>query len=332
MIKDEEYIAFLKSIISCISHGDYYSVKDGVLFNADGTVLVKYPGNREEKEYVIPEGTSEIGPRAFQRCDHLEKISLPGSLKVIGEFAFWSCGALEEIEYSKDTMIETVGENAFNRCDSLKEIELPPVKVIEQSAFWGCGSLQTVHLAEGTREIGDNVFTDAAVSAPVFPKSLKKIGDYAFGTVLSNDGFLPGSAEVIRIPSGLTEIGYHAFEKIGNTQFEVDPGNTEFSAEDGFLMDADGNFLILCPPGRSGKVEVPEGVTAIRGDAFDHAAGITDIVIPESVIFIENLGIAELSKGENGEYRQAVPVTIHCKKGSFAEQYAIRKGIPYETE
>ena len=311
---------------------EYYSVKDGVLFNADGTVLVKYPCNREEKEYVIPEGTSEIGPRAFQRCDHLEKISLPGSLKVIGEYAFWSCGALEEIEYSKDTMMETVGENAFNGCDSLKEIEMPPVRVIENSAFWGCGSLQTVHLAEGTREIGDYVFTDAAVSAPVFPESLKRIGNAAYGTGISGDGFLPGSAEVIRIPSGLTEIGYHAFEKIGNTQFEVDPGNTEFSAEDGFLMDADGNFLILCPPGRSGKVEVPEGVTAIRGDAFDHAAGITDIVIPESVIFIENLGIAELSKGENGEYRQAVPVTIHCKKGSFAEQYATRKGIPYETE
>ena len=28
MIKDEEYINFLKSIISCISHGDYYSVKE----------------------------------------------------------------------------------------------------------------------------------------------------------------------------------------------------------------------------------------------------------------------------------------------------------------
>ena len=28
MIRDEEYISFLKSIISCISHGDYYSVKE----------------------------------------------------------------------------------------------------------------------------------------------------------------------------------------------------------------------------------------------------------------------------------------------------------------
>ncbi|MEE0866602.1 MAG: hypothetical protein U0L98_07500 [Clostridia bacterium] len=28
MIRDEEYISFLKSIISCISYGDYYSVKE----------------------------------------------------------------------------------------------------------------------------------------------------------------------------------------------------------------------------------------------------------------------------------------------------------------
>jgi len=28
MVKDEEYIKFLKAIISCISHGDYYSVKE----------------------------------------------------------------------------------------------------------------------------------------------------------------------------------------------------------------------------------------------------------------------------------------------------------------
>ena len=28
MIKDEDYIAFLKSIIACVSYGDYYSVKE----------------------------------------------------------------------------------------------------------------------------------------------------------------------------------------------------------------------------------------------------------------------------------------------------------------
>ena len=28
MVKDEEYINFLKMIIACVSHGDYYSVKE----------------------------------------------------------------------------------------------------------------------------------------------------------------------------------------------------------------------------------------------------------------------------------------------------------------
>ncbi len=28
MVSDEKYITFLKRVISCISHGDYYSVKE----------------------------------------------------------------------------------------------------------------------------------------------------------------------------------------------------------------------------------------------------------------------------------------------------------------
>ncbi|MCI8759600.1 MAG: hypothetical protein HFJ34_00470 [Clostridia bacterium] len=28
MVNDEKYIAFLKQVIACISHGDYYSVKE----------------------------------------------------------------------------------------------------------------------------------------------------------------------------------------------------------------------------------------------------------------------------------------------------------------
>lgn len=28
MINDEKYISFLKQIIACISHGDYYAVKE----------------------------------------------------------------------------------------------------------------------------------------------------------------------------------------------------------------------------------------------------------------------------------------------------------------
>lgn len=28
MVNDEKYISFLKQIIACVSHGDYYSVKE----------------------------------------------------------------------------------------------------------------------------------------------------------------------------------------------------------------------------------------------------------------------------------------------------------------
>lgn len=28
MVKDEEYVDFLKMIVACVSHGDYYAVKE----------------------------------------------------------------------------------------------------------------------------------------------------------------------------------------------------------------------------------------------------------------------------------------------------------------
>lgn len=50
MIKDEEYIGFLKSIISCISHGDYYSVKE--LSNLELERMKKIQKEKEKNRYI----------------------------------------------------------------------------------------------------------------------------------------------------------------------------------------------------------------------------------------------------------------------------------------
>ena len=49
MIKDEEYIGFLKSIISCISHGDYYSVKE--LSNLELERMKKIQKEKEKNRF-----------------------------------------------------------------------------------------------------------------------------------------------------------------------------------------------------------------------------------------------------------------------------------------
>lgn len=49
MVKDEDYIAFLKSIIACVSYGDYYSVKE--LSNLELEKMYKITGKKETKFY-----------------------------------------------------------------------------------------------------------------------------------------------------------------------------------------------------------------------------------------------------------------------------------------
>ena len=61
MVNDEEYVRFLKLIISCINHGDYFSVKE--LSNLELEKMRKKTNKDSEKVYLIDE---------LDRCFHPE--------------------------------------------------------------------------------------------------------------------------------------------------------------------------------------------------------------------------------------------------------------------
>ena len=309
-----------------------YSVRDSILYNAAGTELLQYPNAKEAEGFEIPEGTTAVGPRAFWGSLYLKKIHLPGSLLKIEKAAFSECPLLEDIGYSEDIKLVSIGGRAFEGCRSLTEISLPPVREIGDYAFSDCSSLQTVGFAEGTRTIGEHAFADTKVAAPVFPESLRTIGSYAFGGYLSETPH-ENSPDVIRIPAKVSQIGDYAFGLIGNTKFEVDPENTTFSSVDGLLLDAAGNELLMCPAGRKGEVAVPDGVLSIMGFAFSCAKGVTDVVIPDSVVYISSVNFdKEYREDEDGNWKAEYSVTIHCSENSFAHQFAVLRGIPFRTD
>ena len=292
-----------------------YSVRDGILFNADGTELLSYPMTGKS-EVSVPEGVLGIGDSAFCERSTVQRIVLPSSLQYIGEGAFEDCIALTEVIFGEGTRLDYIGESAFCFCDTLSEITLPPVMDIGKSAFQFCRQLKEVTFAEGTLSIGDSAFYRTGVAAPVFPDSLQSIGQSAFDSY--EDGLLPDSAQIIRIPAHVTVIGDYAFSSIGNTAFEVDEGNTVFSAEDGLLMDRDQSTVVLCPSGRTGTVTIPEGTAFIRNFAFIDAFGVTDVVIPDSVVYIGT---------ENFDRNN---VTFHCSEDSYAWRFALENGFDVE--
>ena len=104
-----------------------YSSRDGVLFSADGTVLLKYPDGKKDLHYDVPDGVTEIADWAFSSDlmeNPLQTISLPMGLKKIGQYAFCGCGRLHSL--TVPLTVTELSENAFEDCVSLERLSLPP--------------------------------------------------------------------------------------------------------------------------------------------------------------------------------------------------------------
>lgn len=157
----------------------YYTERDGVLFDKDGTELVFFP-RKGRTTYRVPAGVKRIGNYAFAECKDLREVILPEQL-------------------------EEIGKGAFKECRSLQEIHFPEsVKGIEEKAFQGCSSLRELQLPEGIREFGKAAFLGCeSLKKVVLPKSLKRISRYGFADCKSLTG--------IDLPEGLACIYGSAF-------------------------------------------------------------------------------------------------------------------------
>lgn len=111
-----------------------YSARDGVLFSADGKVLLDYPCGKTDLHYDVPAGTEEIGPNAFGDSDMgipLQTISLPVGLKKIGAWAFSGCGRLHSL--TVPLTVTELDPEAFAQCVSLERLSLPPGLTVPES-------------------------------------------------------------------------------------------------------------------------------------------------------------------------------------------------------
>ena len=54
-----------------------YSSVEGILFNKDQTVLLRYPEGKAQTVYQIPEGVTDIADSAFSHCTSLSNVEIP---------------------------------------------------------------------------------------------------------------------------------------------------------------------------------------------------------------------------------------------------------------
>ena len=74
-----------------------FSSSDGVLFNKDKTQLIRYPQGNTSTSYSIPGSVTLIGGWAFSGCTSLTSIEIPDSVTSIRYGAFSGCTSLASI-------------------------------------------------------------------------------------------------------------------------------------------------------------------------------------------------------------------------------------------
>lgn len=205
---------------------------------------------------IFPDTLRTIGENAFYACmlgttRSYGKLVIPAGVVSIGSSAFENNTYLGEVEFKPGSSTITFDENiisenrAFYGSKSLTKItlsnrvpyipgdfaseskELVTIDGIEDvtsigpRAFKGCKKLTCIDLSNTKlAKIDQYAFSDCyALDAPIFPETLKEIGDHAFCSTMSevkND-------QSLVIPANVTSLGPNAFErceKLVSVKFE----------------------------------------------------------------------------------------------------------------
>lgn len=167
----------------------------------------------------IPEGTEYIGRSAFYNCGTMVGVHVPGTVKTIGDYAFYGCVNLGEssVYVGEDPEallvgdvileegIESIGSRVFSGCQRLVSITIPnSVTSLGMRAFYKCEKLKEVNLGTGLTAIEDYTFYGcAALETITIPETVQTIGNYAFRGC--------SALEQLTLPKGLEKIGNFAF-------------------------------------------------------------------------------------------------------------------------
>ena len=150
--------------------------------SGSGVKITSYTG--EDKNLVIPKTINgkpviEIDSKVFYENDNIEKVTLPESLKKIGNRAFAKCSNLKEVIFNSDytdcgealfensaiekavlpKRLQKIPTGMFRNCKYVTAVSFPDdLKIIGEDAFMGCKSIKSMIIGASVFKIGEKAF------------------------------------------------------------------------------------------------------------------------------------------------------------------------------
>jgi hypothetical protein len=216
-----------------------------------GSLLFGYKGDKPAGDLVIKEGTTCIGYYAFNNCDGLTSVTIPGSIAYIDEGAFANCTGL--------TAVRITDLAAWCGID------------IREGSFSNTSPLNYAH----------HLYLDGKeVTDLVIPEGVTRIGSYTFNYCTA----LPS----VTIPNGVTTIGLYAFRGCDGLTSVTIPSSIATIESGAFLLCSNLNAMYISDLAAWCRIPFNFAANPLTFDAHLYLNGeeVTDLVIPEGVTSI----------------------------------------------
>lgn len=172
-------------------------------FAYKGHVVIPESVVYKNKEYIVREvGHKDEYRKAFEECDSLISVTIPGTVTIISQDAFRNSSVKEVIIPNS---VEEIGWSAFAGCKGLTKIVLPEkLTVIKSGMFDGCQFLETIVMGDGVLKIEDRAFQGCYRLKNIsLGKNVFYIGAAAFRRCLT--------LESIVLPNTVKYVCFYAF-------------------------------------------------------------------------------------------------------------------------
>ncbi len=312
----------------------YYYEKDNVIV-PEKAVLNRYikEAFQEKRAFSVPTAireektdndvmqtlefpVKEISPSAFEECQNLTALTVPGGINTIGNRAFFRCSSLSKVTIGEGIKVlgsqydDYIEGGVFGDCTALTSVELPSTLIAMPGAFSGCTALSSIVLPASVENLDGAFAYCTSLTSIKIPKSVKLLNatfSYckSLESVVIDDAAIVESERAfenckklksVNLGNAITLIGNGMFKDCSSIESIILP--TSVNTIDKFAFSQCTTLQSITMPAvesigsnafqLSGLTEVhfPNTLKKIGGAAFN-GTNITTIELPQSLETIE---------------------------------------------
>lgn len=275
-----------------------YSTQDGILYNADKTILIKYP-SLKSGNYTTLNTVKRISGSAFKYCSKLKNVTISEGIKKLSKTCFYK-SSVETISLpSTLKMLDNVS-NTINT-PNLKAITIPEEneyftsnsgilynKTQSKLYMYPSGKTGTITFPMDTQDLSAiEIENQASKFAVISGSALYATDDGVLTNKAKSKIYaVPGAKVSYQMGNKIKNVDTLLFSKYALTKLQkiiVNKANKYFTDKNGVLLNADKTKIIFYPNAKTGEYTTPSSVTLIKSSAFCYTTKLTALTFGKNI-------------------------------------------------